>query len=112
MDSLCKTEFLRTLELPDDLCLNQSTKISKNGFKFDPNDSRGGISATSTKVRPMNPDAIKRSTGALGADYYVDIDTRNKNVELKGMTKGGIPDWKIKDDVSPMDIVKSGKVCK
>jgi len=48
----------------------------------------------------------------LGAGYYVDIDTRNKNVELKGMTKGGIPDWKIKDDVSPMDIVKSGKVCK
>ncbi|WP_152513900.1 RHS repeat-associated core domain-containing protein [Treponema pedis] len=86
--------------------------FKKNGFKFDPNDSRGGISATSTKVRPMNPDAIKRSTGALGADYYVDIDTRDKNVELKGMTKGGIPDWKIKDDVSPMDIVKSGKVCK
>ena len=35
--------------------------FKKNGFKFDPNDSRGGISATSTKVRPMNPDAIKRN---------------------------------------------------
>lgn len=35
-----------------------------------------------------------------------------KNVELKGITKGGLPDWKIKDNVSPMDIVSSGRVCK
>ena len=59
--------------------------FKKNGFKFDPIDSRGGISVTSTKVKPKNPDAIKRSTGALGADYFVDIDT-------KGKTKGGVMD--------------------
>ncbi|ECY1974207.1 RHS repeat protein [Salmonella enterica] len=84
----------------------------KNGFEFNPADSRGGISVTSVKVDPKNPDAIKRSTGALGADYYVDIDTTNKNVELKGKTKGGVMDWKIKDNVHPNDIVGRGKVRK
>ncbi|WP_105291228.1 RHS repeat-associated core domain-containing protein, partial [Escherichia sp. MOD1-EC6147] len=84
----------------------------KNGFVFDPTDPRGGISVTSVKVDPKNPDAIKRSTGALGADYYVDIDTTKKNVELKGKTKGGVMDWKIKDNVDPTDIVNRGKVRK
>ncbi|BEB60247.1 hypothetical protein VEE39_43900 [Escherichia coli] len=84
----------------------------KNGFVFDPTDPRGGISVTSVKVDPKNPDAIKRSTGALGADYYVDIDTTKKNVELKGKTKGGVMDWKIKDNVDPKDIVNRGKVRK
>ena len=84
----------------------------KNGFEFNPADPRGGISVTSVKVDPKNPDAIKRSTGALGADYYVDIDTTNKNVELKGKTKGGVMDWKIKDNVHPQDIVDRGKVKK
>ncbi|UVD80387.1 MULTISPECIES: hypothetical protein [Myroides] len=86
--------------------------FKKNGFKFDPTDTRGGISVTSTKIKLQNRDAIKRSTGAFGADYYVDIDTKGKNVELKGKTKGGVMDWKIKDDVSPNDIVGSGKVYK
>ena len=53
--------------------------FKKSGFTFDPNDSRGGISATTTSVKPINPDAIKKMTGALGADYYVDIDVSNKN---------------------------------
>ena len=86
--------------------------FKKNGFKYDPKDTRGGISATSTKIKPQNPDAIKKSTGALGADYFVDIDTKGKDVVLKGKTKGGVPDWKIKDNVSKTDIVSSGKVCK
>ena len=46
------------------------------------------------------------------ADYYVDIDTTKKNVELKGKTKGGVMDWKIKDNVDPKDIVNRGKVRK
>ena len=89
-------------------------EFNKNGFKFDPTDSRGGISSTSTSIKPKNPDAIKNSTGAFGADYYVDINTKEKNVELKGPTKGGIPDWKIKDDVTwgTDDILEYGKVCK
>lgn len=84
----------------------------KNGFKFDPTDSRGGISVTSVKIEPKNPDSIKRSTGALGADYFVDIDTTSKNIELKGKTKGGVMDWKIKDDVLPADIKNKGRVAK
>lgn len=84
----------------------------KNGFKFDPSDSRGGISSTSIKVKPINPDSIKRSTGALGADYYVDIDVSNKNVILKGITKGGVADFKIQDNVSIEDIINSGRVRK
>jgi hypothetical protein len=84
----------------------------KNGFTFDPTDTRGGISTTSVHVEPRSPDAIKRSTGAIGADYYVDIDTTEKKVELKGKTKGGVMDWKIKDNVSPQDIKNKGKVRK
>jgi RHS repeat-associated protein len=84
----------------------------KNGFKYDSDDSRGGISSTSTKVAPVNPDSIKRSTGALGADYYVDINVKDKNVILKGITKGGVADWKIQDDVNIGDIVGSGRVRK
>ena len=68
--------------------------FNKYGFIYDPTDSRGGISVTSVKIDPKNPDAIKRSTGALGADYYVDIDTKGKKLELKGKTKGEIMDWK------------------
>nr|WP_256548270.1 S-type pyocin domain-containing protein [Xenorhabdus bovienii] len=82
------------------------------GFVYDPEDPRGGISVTSVKVDPKNPDAIKRSTGALGADYYVDIDTAKKHVELKGKTKGGVMDWKIKDNVTNEDIINSGRVRK
>ena len=35
-------------------------EFKKNGFKYDPKDTRGGISATSTKIKPQNPDAIKK----------------------------------------------------
>ena len=87
-------------------------QFKKNGFTYDPNDSRGGISTTTTNVKPYNPDAIKNKTGALGADYYVDIDVSNKNVFYKGPTKSGLPDWKIKDNVDVTDIVGSGKVRK
>lgn len=62
-------------------------QFKKNGFVFNPNGPRGGISSTSIKIRPGNPDMIKRSTGALGADYYVDIDVSNKNIFFKGITK-------------------------
>lgn len=85
-------------------------QFKKNGFVFNPNAPRGGISSTSTKVRPNNPDMIKRSTGALGADYYVDIDVSNKDIFFKGITKGGVPDWKIQDNVNVSDIINSGKV--
>ncbi|PIT22589.1 hypothetical protein BGI37_13930 [Snodgrassella alvi] len=87
-------------------------RFKDEGFKFNPNDSRGGISATSVKVKPVNRDAIKRSTGALGADYYVDINTESKNVELKGRTKGGVMDWKIKDNISTNEIINKGRVKK
>ena len=87
--------------------------FKKNGFTYNSKDTRGGISGTSVSVEPINPDAIKRGTGALGADYFIDIDTTGLNVELKGKTKGGLPDWKIKDNVTPNRIINSGKVkCK
>ena len=50
------------------------------------------------------------STGALGADYYVDIKTTDMNVVLKDMAKGGLPDWKIRSDVTLGDIIGSGRV--
>jgi hypothetical protein len=89
-----------------------SAKFKKEGFKYDPNDGRGGISATSTSVEPKRPQAIIDSTGAKGADKYVDIDTKGKEVVLKGKTKGGLPDWKIKEDVTPADVTNSGSVRK
>ena len=85
-------------------------QFKKSGFKYSAGDSRGGISMTSTKVKPQHPDLIKKKTGALGADFYVDINTAKKNVRLKGITKGGLPDWKIMDDVSPSDIIGHGRV--
>lgn len=85
--------------------------FKKNGFVYDPSDSRGGISATSL-IEPKNPQAIKNSTGALGADYYIDIDVTNKNVMLKGKTKGNLPDWKIQSNVSFQEIIDYGKVRK
>ena len=65
---------------------------------------------TSTKVKPQHPELIKKNTGALGADFYVDINTAGKNVRFKGKTKGGLPDWKIMDDVLPSDIIDQGRV--
>lgn len=86
--------------------------FKKNGFKYDSSDSRGGISTTSTNIDPKNPDSIKKSTGALGADYYVDIDVSDKNVFFKGKTKGGALDYKIQDNISVDDIVSCGRVQK
>lgn len=96
----------------------------KNGFKFDPSDSRGGISATTVQVKPKSPERIMGSTGATGADYFVDIDvtdrqvvkggktvTESIDVELKGKTKGGVLDYKIKSDIDPDRIVNHGS-CK
>ena len=91
---------------------SEAKSLKRKGFKYDKDDSRGGLSSTSTSVKPSRPDKIKRDTGALGADKYVDIDVSNKNVKLKGKTKGGLPDWKIQDNVSPSDIVGSGSVSK
>ncbi len=84
----------------------------KNGFTYNALDSRGGISSTSVKVKPYNPDGIKLSTGALGADRYVDIDVYDKIVFYKGKTKGSLVDYKIQSDVSITDIVGKGRVRK
>lgn len=87
-------------------------QMKKKGFVYDPKDPRGGISATSVNVPPCDPDKIRNRTGALGAGCYADINTKDLNVVLKGITKGGLPDWKIKDNVTPDRIVGSGKVRK
>lgn|GEM_PF-5101989 len=52
--------FLTKSELDD---------LRKNGFTFDPNDTRGGLSTTSKKVNPVDGDGLKESTGALDADH-------------------------------------------
>lgn len=85
--------------------------FKKNGFKFNPLDSRGGLSSTSISVKPKKPDSIRRSTGALGADKYIDIKTDGLDVELKGKTKGGVLDYKIKSDINFEDhVVDYGSV--
>ena len=87
-------------------------QFKKVGFTYDPKDPRQGISATTTNLKPRNPDKIKNDTGAKGADYYVDIDVSRKKIGFKGDTKGGWRDYKIRDNVSPDDIVDSGRVQK
>lgn len=87
-------------------------QFKKNGFIFDAADSRGGISSTSVHVKAVNPDKIKKSTVALGADYYVDINVSSKNVFVKGKTKGGVLDYKIQDNIYIEDIIGSGRVKK
>ena len=83
--------FMSTSEFKD---------FKKNGFKFDPLDTRGVLSSTSISVEPKNSDRIKQSTGALGADKYIDIKTDGLEIELKGKTKGGVLDYKIKSNIS------------
>ena len=86
--------------------------FKRHGFTFDPKDPRGGISVTSINVDARNPNYIRNATGALGADYYVDIDTSKLKVERKGKTKGRVMDWKIKDNVPVTAIIKKGRVKK
>ena len=87
-------------------------QFKKVGFTYDPKDPRQGISATKTNLEPRNPDKIISETGAKGADYYVDIDVSRKKIGFKGNTKEGRPDYKIRSDVTPDDIVDSGRVSK
>ena len=88
--------------------------FKRHGFTFDPKDPRGGISATSINLKARNPDYIRNATGALGADYYIDIDTRNLDVKYKAPTKKGWPDWKIRSSLKfdSKAIVGHGKVSK
>ena len=88
--------------------------FKRHGFTFDPKDPRGGISATSIHLEARNPDYIRNATGALGADYYIDIDTRKLDVKYKAPTKKGWPDWKIRSslDFDSEEIVGHGKVSK
>ena len=41
---------------------------------------------------------------------YVDINVKGKNLGYKGDTKGEWPDFKIRFDFEPEDIVNSGRV--
>ena len=43
---------------------------------------------------------------------FIDINTKNKKVSLKGKTKYGLPDWKIKSNVFWSDVINHGKVKK
>ncbi len=80
----------------------------KIGIKYDPT-LGNGIPATSTDVEPVDPDEIKRITGARGADEFIDIDISGKQV-LRRNTKAGNKEIVIQEDVLPDDIVGSGKV--
>ena len=88
--------------------------FKRHGFTFDPKDPRGGISATSINLKARNPDYIRNATGALGADYYIDIDTSELDVTYRGKTKGRLPDWKIRSslDFNSEAILGHGKVSK
>ena len=89
-------------------------KFKTHGFTFDPKDPRGGMSATSVHVDARNPDYIKNVIGALGADYYIDIDTSELDVTYRGKTKGRLPDWKIRSSLkfNSEAILGHGKVSK
>ena len=94
--------------------INDSEVISEiiDVRRNDPKDLRQGISATVTSLEPRNPDKIINETGAKDADYYVDIDVSRKKIVYKGDTKKGWPNYEIRDNVSPDDIVGSGRVKK
>ena len=52
--------------------------MRKYGFKFDPNDSRSGLSATIATKTPWNSDKVNQMLGKKSAKYYVDIKIKNK----------------------------------
>ncbi|RBP35124.1 RHS repeat-associated protein, partial [Roseimicrobium gellanilyticum] len=82
----------------------------KNGIPFDPNKG-AGISTTTTTIEPVDPDAIRKMTGAANADFYIDINITGK-ARLNTVTKGGKADIKIQEDIKPEDVIDKGRVRK
>jgi len=109
-----KNKYPRAENAPDVVrryCSKKEYKeFKKNGFKYDSEISGWGLSATYTSLKPVGKDRIRTLTGAKGADFFVDINVKGKNLGYKGDTKGGWPDFKIRFDFEPEDIVNSGKV--
>jgi len=80
----------------------------KQGIQYDP--ARGnGIPTTSTDIEPVNPDAIRKMTGARSADQYIDVDITGKQV-LRRTTKSGNKEIVVQEDIRPEDIVGHGRV--
>ena len=82
----------------------------KQGIPYDPKKG-AGISTTTTTIEPVNPDAIRKMTGAKNADFYIDVNIAGKP-RLNTATKAGHADIKVQADISPLDIVGGGRVPK
>ena len=90
---------------------DEYSELRKYGFKFDPNDSRSGLSATIATKTPWNSDKVNQMLGKKSAKYYVDIKIKNKKkVGYKAPTKGGAPDYKIRYSFDKDAIIDFGRI--
>jgi hypothetical protein len=82
----------------------------KAGIPFQP-DLGEGIPTTSATRDPVDPDTIRRMTGARSADYFIDYNIEGFDY-LETRTKGGWPEYRIQGDLTPDRIVRHGRVPK
>ena len=73
------------------------------------------ISPEAEKIGAVNTIVVRDgklcgfNTDYFGFKYMIEkskIDVNNKKIFFKGMTKGGVPDWKIKDNVDLKELRK------
>jgi RHS repeat-associated protein len=78
--------------------------IKKSGLKFDP--ARGdGIPTTTRNFNPRNQDIARRRTGANALDVQVDFDVSDLARGPTRNTKGGLPEYPIRGDLTSDRII-------
>ena len=83
---------------------------TRTGISYDPDFGPNGIPATTPNYTARNQSEAKRRTGAASAEYYVDFDVRGLRRGPTTNTKGGLPEYRIKANLTPDRIKNSGRV--
>jgi RHS repeat-associated protein len=85
---------------------------TKNGISYNQayqGRPSSGIPTTSAAHDPVDPDVIRKKTGAASADFYIDYDVTDLPY-LEQRTGGGWPEYRIQADLTPDRIVAHGRV--
>jgi RHS repeat-associated protein len=83
---------------------------TRTGIAYDPEYGPNGIPATTPNYMPRNQAEARRRTGAASAEYWMDFDVRGLRRGPTTNTKGGLPEYRIKADLTPDRIKGSGRV--
>lgn len=78
--------------------------LKKTGLTFDP--AKGsGIPTTTRNFSPKNQDIAKQKTGAVRADYQVDLDVTGIPQGPTVVTRRGLPEYPIQGHIAPQRII-------